>query len=98
MRNKIDSSEEGGITVCQDFMYSATRKYNKIVGTNSEFKGSAHTVHNIIVAMMATLQTNKKCKQVDIDIDTDDNISDKKQTKRDTPPFMIHWKDTATGI
>ena len=33
VRKKIDSFEEGGITVCQDFMNPATMKYNKIACT-----------------------------------------------------------------
>ena len=60
VRNKIDSFEEGGITVCQDFMNSATMKYNKIACTASGFKGSVHTVHDDIVAMMAKSQPSKK--------------------------------------
>ena len=82
MRNKIDSFEDGGIIVCQDVMNSATMKYNNIV--------SVHTVHDDIVAMMAKSHTNKshtnkKYKQVDNDNDTDNNPSDKKYMKRDTP-------------
>ena len=42
--------------------------------------------------------TNKKHKQVDNDNNTDNSPSDKKHAKRDTQPFMIHWKDAATGV
>ena len=71
VRNKIDSFEEGGITVCQDFMNTATMKYNKIACTTSGFKGSVHTVHDDIVAMMAKSQPSKKRKQIEEEIDKD---------------------------
>lgn len=90
MHNKIDFFEEGGITVCQDFMNLSTMKYNKIACTTSGFKGSIHTVHDGIVAIMVKSQPTKKRKQVDTDIDADKGPSYKKQVKRDIPPLMIH--------
>ena len=47
VRAKIDSFEEGAITVCQDFMNSATMKYNKLlprkVGSRDRFTRSKVT-------------------------------------------------------
>ena len=97
VRNKIDFFEEGGITVCQDFMNSATMKYNKIACTTSGFKGSVHTVHDDIVAMMAKSQPSNKRKQDNEIIDITKSPPTKK-VKRDTPPFMTHYKDASTGI
>ena len=97
-RNKIGSFKVGGITVYQDFMNSATMNYHKIACTTSGYKGSDYTVYNDIVAMMANSLPTKKRKQLYTDIDADEGPSKKKQVKRDTPPFMTHWKDVSTGV
>jgi len=44
VRNKVDSFEEGNVTVYQDFMNSATIKYTKIAGVSGKFQGSITTV------------------------------------------------------
>ena len=98
VRNKIDSFEEGGIIVCQDFMNSATMKYNKVACTTSEFNGIVHTMYDDIVAIMAKFLTTEKCKQLDADIDAEEGPYTKKQVKRDTSSFMIHWKDTSASV
>ena len=54
MRSKVDAFEEGSILVCQDFMNSATIKYNNIALTKGGFKGSVNTVHEDIVALLST--------------------------------------------
>ena len=52
MRSKIDNFEEGTITVSQDFMNSATMKYNKIVTKEGSFKASVHTVQEDIIVLI----------------------------------------------
>ena len=52
-RNKIDSFKDGHITNCQDFMNSAILKFKKISADDEGFKGSVHTVHDDIVAVVA---------------------------------------------
>lgn len=62
MRFKIDSFEEGTITVCQDFVNSATMKYNKIVTKEGSFKASVHTVQEDIIALITEKAgSNVKC-------------------------------------
>ena len=90
VRNKLDSFEDGNITVCQDFMNSATIKYNKIAATEGGFKGSVHSVQEDIVALFATKakSNNNKRKAEDVD-----NTNPKfKKSKTNTPPWITHFE------
>ena len=64
VRNKLDSFEDGKIKVCQDFMNSATIKYNKIAATEGGFKGSVHSVQEDIVALFATKASSNKKRKI----------------------------------
>jgi len=46
--------EEGTITMCQDFMNTATVKYNKITTNNGDFKGSVYTLQEDIVELFVS--------------------------------------------
>ena len=85
VRSKIDSFEDGNITVCQDFMNSAAVKYAKINGMKGGFKGSVHTVHNDIIALLATKNRTSKRKRQEEEVEGDDTVL-KKDRKDDAPP------------
>ena len=96
VRNKIDSFEDGNITVCQDFMNSAAIKYAKIGGMKGGFKGSVHTVHDDIVALLATKNQSSKRKRQEDEVEVNDTKL-KKDKKDDAPPFIKHFKCGTTG-
>ena len=89
MRNKLDYFEEGNIKVCQDFMNSATIKYNKISATEGGFKGSVHSVQEDIVALFATKANSQKKRKAD---DEDTLKPKSKKTKMNTPPWITHFE------
>ena len=51
--NKVEDVEECKVTKCQDFMNTATIKYNKIAGSypSGKFPGSFTTLQEDIVAI-----------------------------------------------
>ena len=95
VRDKMDSFDEGNITVCQDFMNSAIVKYNKIVGKEGQFKGSITSVHEDIVAMVtrsAKDTATKKRKP------TEEPSPKQKKATTSVPPFVCHFKSVANGV
>jgi hypothetical protein len=60
MRIQVDKFDDGLITVCQDFMNSATLKYNKITASKGGFQGSVSTVQEDIVAMASAAAIKRK--------------------------------------
>ena len=90
VRNKLDSFEDGNIKVCQDFMNSATIKYNKIAATEGGFKGSVHSVQEDIVALFATKASSNKKRKAE---DEDNPSSKSKKTKLNTPPWITHFEN-----
>ena len=95
VRNKVEDFEEGKITKCQDFMNTATIKYNKIAGSypSGKFPGSSTTVQEDIVAMIS-LKNKRKYVPKD---NNDDNESKRPSYDRDTekPPFLTHSQDSS---
>ena len=92
VRDKMDSFDDGAITVCQDFLNSAVVKYNKIIGKEGQFKGSVTSVHDDIVAMV-TRKAQKKRKT------SDDVTPPAKKTKTvGLPPFVRHYKSVTNGV
>jgi len=89
MRTKVDSFEEGSITVCQEFMNAAVMKYNKIICEKGKFAGSITTVQEDIVAMVAKQPLKRKIK------DKDFTLNKKAKFSRDPPPFATHFKDSS---
>ena len=72
--------------MCQDFMNSATMKYNKIITKEGTFKGSVHTIQDDIVALFTEklkpgFKRNSKRKANDDDNKTMDNKRPKLKTE-----------------
>ena len=59
-RAKIDAFEEGTIKKSQDFMNTATIKYNKIIGKDGKFSGSMTCVQDDIVSIFAIRSKKRK--------------------------------------
>ena len=102
VRNKIDEFEDGTITNAQDFMNSATIKYNKVIATSGgTFKGSIHTVQEDIVALLSTkskFKPNKRKREnSDNDKNEDSDRQPNKNATREKPDFIYHYKDGTTN-
>ena len=98
VRNKFDEFENGSVTNSQDFMNSATIKYNKVSATSGgKFNGSIHTVQEDVIALLSTKSKSRtfKCKQ-DND-DNDNNESPTQERKHEAPDFLYHYKDGTTN-
>ena len=87
VREQMNAINNGTITNAQDFMNSAVLEYNHVCGQNGgTFNGSANTLTEDIVAMIATKQ--KKPQKDDKEIKAEQKPSAKK-----LPPFLKHFKD-----
>jgi hypothetical protein len=101
VRIQIDKFDDGLILVCQDFMNSATLKYNKIITSSvvGGFKGSVSTIQEDIVAMVAGAGAAKRKR-------TPPSYDDKAATPNDQkpafvnkklPPFVKHYRSFPTN-
>ena len=70
-------------------MYPATIKNNKIIGAIGKFQGSATTIQEYIVAMIAQKQTKKHKHSAN-----EDSGKERKFTKRETVPFLTHYQNS----
>jgi len=94
--NKVDSFEEGNITVCQDFMNLETMKYNKIISSSDGFKSSVHTVHEDIVALLAIKKRPfTRTKPAETKRKHNDDNDSSKPKKLSSPDFITHYKDSS---
>ena len=87
VREQMIQINQGKITNAQDFMNSAVLEYNHVCGQNGgTFNGSASTLTEDIVAMMAT--KHKKTPKVEKETKNNNKPGPKK-----LPPFLKHFKD-----
>ena len=80
------------MTVCQDFMNSATTKYNNIVATEGSFKELLHTIQEDIVALFSEKKPTKNSKHKPDDYDEDTKL---KRPRKGAPPWISHFKNLA---
>jgi hypothetical protein len=95
IRNQVDSFEYRNITNCQAFMNMAVVKYNKIrVETEDHaFRGSASTLQEDIVAMMAASKRKRIPNPNDNKPKPVDNDSNKERRNQTAlPSFARHFK------
>jgi len=94
-RTKVDLFDENQITMWQDFMNTAVVKFKKINSTENGFKGSVHTVQEIIVVLIAAKATNKplKKKKTQFKEKDDETDSPKKKWSKGSSPWLKHFKD-----
>jgi len=77
-------------------MNLATMKYNKIVSFSDGFKGSVHTVHEDIVALLATKKwPSATIKPAATKRKHNDDNDSSKPKKRTSPDFITHYKDSS---
>jgi len=98
-REQSDSYCCGGITYCQNFHNEAVLKYNTIAAEHEDgkFHGSAHTVHEEVVAMIATNTKQPcKCEPAQTWKTEPANDDDKPPSKKPKlTPFVKHTRVTA---
>jgi hypothetical protein len=98
VRNQVDNFDGGLLTNCQAFMNAASLKFTKIAAEGSgTFEGSASTIQEDIVAMMATAKRKKSTMSSDSPARPGKAGEEKK-----LPPFVKHFKsgtgDNATAF
>jgi hypothetical protein len=94
IRNQVDSFESGNITNCQAFMNTAVVKYNKIrVETEDHaFPGSASTLQEDIVAMMAASKRKRVPNPTDKPKPADNDSNKERRNQTALPTFARHFK------
>jgi hypothetical protein len=99
IRNQVDDSEAGTLTVCQDFMNSAVIKYNKISGSNNgSFSGATTTLQEDIFAMVAAVKRKAPTPLAAAHAKPKHNTSPPDAKGNKMPPFLRHFKSSnSTG-
>jgi hypothetical protein len=93
VRAKVDAFDENQLTASQALMNAATLKQTKIKSDSGDFRGRSTTIHEDVVAMLAT----KKRPPTGSAGATPKIPTDKKATGK-LPPFVRHFKaSTAAG-
>eukprot|EP00980_Cylindrotheca_fusiformis_P006392 scaffold1365_cov78-Cylindrotheca_fusiformis.AAC.1 len=94
VRNKIDSFDEGTLTVCQNLMNSAAIKQMKIIADEGSFSGRSTSLQEDVIAMVAmkAKQPVAKAKPAANKGKKKDKSDDESSSSKKSPPFVKHWK------
>jgi hypothetical protein len=96
VRTQVDLFDAGTLNNCQAFMNAATLKFIKISAADAGFEGSATTVQEDIVAMVAATKRKKPFPP------SDDSSKPAADSEKKVPPFVKHFKsgtsDDATAF
>ena len=89
---QTEAFEARNILFCQTFMNDAALKYQSIVSEHAEFKGSANTIRDDIVAMLAKSVASPKRKSSQKP--AEDTSKRTKRERTPLPPFAKWYKKT----
>jgi hypothetical protein len=92
VRNKVEDFDDEKLTTCQALMNSASLKQLKIKSETGNFRGRSTTIHEDVVAMLAT----KKRPHAPSHSPDPSKDKDKKEGFK-LPPFVRHFKASATA-